>query len=468
MTSGDEPYWCRYRNCNLPVAGDGVRTLTRRVSLAVLISVLLLTAGCQPSTQFPDQPVTIICPWAAGGGTDRISRQMAVFLERELGVPVNVINATGGSGVTGHTRGALARADGHTLTMLTVELSMLHWRGLTTLTHQDFAPLMLLNRDDAAVFVRADSPLHTLDDLEAAIRSQTGKLKASGTAQGGVWHVAVAGWLVARGMTPGDANWISINGAGPSLQELLANGVDFVCCALPEADALYAGGQIRCLGVMADQRVASYPAVPTFREQGHDWSLAGWRGLGAPRETPPERLAVISAALDRIVASDDFRSFMDQSGFYATIEDPDTFRTTLQRQDQLFGDLLTGPAFRSVSDDHFGPYLFPSATAALLLLTGAVVFRDIRRTAVAGETPVDAQGSWRGAIAVLLAAIFYLLAAESLGFVLTATVMLSSLMWLLQVRPWVAVTVSVIASGLVWLVFSVGLRVPLPRGWLGW
>src|SRR5690554_6349909 len=71
--------------------------------------------------EFPDRPVMLICPWAAGGGTDRVARQVAVGLEQELGVPVNVVNATGASGVTGHTRGALARPDGYTITLATAE-----------------------------------------------------------------------------------------------------------------------------------------------------------------------------------------------------------------------------------------------------------------------------------------------------------------------------------------------------------
>src|SRR5690606_48275 len=94
-----------------------------------IIGLLLVAFGCSAEQEFPDQPIALICPWSAGGGTDRVARQVAAQLEAELGVPVNVINAVGGSGVTGHTRGAVARPDGYTLTMITVELSMLHWRG---------------------------------------------------------------------------------------------------------------------------------------------------------------------------------------------------------------------------------------------------------------------------------------------------------------------------------------------------
>ena len=120
------------------------------MTLRVLLGLLVLVfTGCDRKGAFPNRPITLICPWSAGGGTDSISRHMAILLEQDLGVPVNVVNATGGSGVTGHTRGVIARPDGYTMTMVTVELSMLHWRGLTNISYQDFKPVIMLNQDAA-------------------------------------------------------------------------------------------------------------------------------------------------------------------------------------------------------------------------------------------------------------------------------------------------------------------------------
>ena len=86
-----------------------MRTL---LSCLIFLSSLVGAIGCQDRGSYPERPIVLICPWSAGGGTDRVSRQIAAQLERDLGVPVNVVNATGGAGVTGHTRGALARPDG--------------------------------------------------------------------------------------------------------------------------------------------------------------------------------------------------------------------------------------------------------------------------------------------------------------------------------------------------------------------
>lgn len=435
-----------------------------RVAL-ITSTVLLLVSGCGQERRFPHQPIIIICPWSAGGGTDRVSRQVAAQLEKKLGVPVNVINATGGSGVTGHTRGARARPDGYTLTMVTVELNMLHWRGLTSVNYRDFEPLVLINRDSAALFVRSDSPFSSLDDLQSAIAAEPGKLKASGTAFGGIWHVALAGWLNSQGLDPMAATWISINGAGPSLQELNASGVDVVCCSLPEADAMLAGKQVRCLGVMADERVPGFGEVPTFREQGHPWAIAGWRGMAAPNGLPAERLQVLTSALRDVAHSTELAAFMSGAGFNLSIEGPTAFAETLAHQDEIFRDVLTGPALSSINEEHFGPMIFPTAIALLLLLTAGSVAWQSRRTP---KQVNEMAASILPMATVMGAAIFYLLSAEWLGFILTAAMLVGGLLIFFRVRLRLALPLAAIVSVCVYQIFAVGLRVPLPRGLFGW
>ncbi|MGH7128461.1 MAG: tripartite tricarboxylate transporter substrate-binding protein, partial [Planctomycetaceae bacterium] len=137
-----------------------------------MLALAALPAGCADRGDYPNRPITLVVPWAVGGGTDRVSRQMAVHLEQELGVPVNVVNATGGRGVTGHSRGLRARPDGYTLAMMTVELNMLHHQDLTRINWRDSRPLMSVNEDAAALFVRSDAPWSTLQELEEEIRTR--------------------------------------------------------------------------------------------------------------------------------------------------------------------------------------------------------------------------------------------------------------------------------------------------------
>lgn len=431
----------------------------------------IAAVACSGGQRFPQGPILLICPWAAGGGTDRVARQIAALLEQDLGVPVNVVNVTGGDGVTGHSRGALARADGHTLTLVTVEIASLHWRGMTNISHRDFAPVGLVNRDAAAVFVRADAPWRTLRDLEQTIRERPRTLRASGTATAGIWHLAVAGWLATAGLQPTDVIWVSIAGSAPSLQELLAGGLDVVSCSLAEAQALLAAGRIRSLGVMSEARLPQFPAVPTFRELGADWTLGTIRGVAAPKDTPSERVGVLADALKRVVESDAYQSAMRRGGFTSSYEDPAQFARTLEATDERLGALLTSEAFRGLETTRFGPMFFPGLLiAALALVSGALLLT--RRGRAADRDPrepvaVGPNASWRSAEVLLWIAV-YLALAETLGFVLTAAMLLLVYLLRLGTRPRVAAPLTLALVPVVYHLFAVILRVPLPRGILGW
>ena len=436
-----------------------------RAALVVLMGILLV--GCRGDASFPNRPITLICPWSAGGGSDRVARQIASQLERELGVPVNVINATGGGGVTGHTRGAQARPDGYTLTLITAELTMLHWRGLTNITYEDFQPLALVNRDNAALFVREEAPWSSLGELEQAIRAQPGDLKASGTAFGGIWHLSLAGWLIEMGLSPDAVTWVSLDGSAPSLQELMAGGVSIVACSVPEAQSLLEADRIRSLGVMAPERLPGYPEIPTFAEQGADWTSGTWRGLALPEGVPDERAQALADAVQQVISSDEYRSFLQSAGFGPPDLPADRFEAFLQRQDEQNGAVLTSEAFAAVQSQQYGPWLFPSIVIGLLALTIAPLGWAGRLTVPAEAQELTRSGVARVSIAVAAVA-FYIVAAEMLGYILTMALLLAVLFWRYRTRWQVAVPIIAILVPLTYQLFAVYLRVPLPWGWLGW
>jgi putative tricarboxylic transport membrane protein len=444
-----------------------MQSLSRQFVLFTAIALGAFCCGCRGRDVYPNGPVVLICPWSAGGGTDRVSRQVGSLLEQELGVPVNVVNATGGAGVTGHTRGALARPDGYTVTMVTVEINMLHWRGLTNISHLDYEPVGLLNRDAAAVFVREDAPWQDLDQLEEQIRKNPGKVKASGTAQGGIWHLGFAGWLDHQGIDPGDAIWVSINGSAPSLQELIAGGIEVACCSLPEAQALLDAGRIRCLGVMADERIQEYPDVPTFREQGVDWTISGWRGICLPKGCPPEVRERLAAALQSVARSREFCDFMQNAGFAVTWQPADRFAITMQNDDQQLGQLLTSEAMQSMQRERFGPMLFPTVLAILggAVFLGLIATGQLKRSSQAKPLSPGDVGRLTEIVVWVVA---YVVLAETVGFLLTAGPLVVLLMLRLGNRRLVSVAVGIMVVVVTYQLFAVAFRVPLPRGWLGW
>jgi tripartite-type tricarboxylate transporter receptor subunit TctC len=293
--------------------------LTRR-TFAASAAAAAAAAGLRPSFAqgaYPSRPVTMIVPWGAGGGTDATARIVAAILEKDLGQPINVVNRTGGSGVVGHSAIATAPADGYTIGMITVEISMMHWQGLTELNPTSYTPLALMNEDPPGVQVKADSPYKTVKDLADAIKSNPpGKFKASGTGQGGIWHLALVGWLQAMGLKADHVPWVPSNGAAPAMQDLAAGGIDIVTCSVPEARAMLDAGKARSLAVMAPQRNPAFKDVPTLKEaMGIDYNTGAWRGIAAPKGLPPEMATKLTAALKKAYDSKEFKDFMSARGF---------------------------------------------------------------------------------------------------------------------------------------------------------
>src|SRR5204863_7678804 len=217
-----------------------------------ILGALLVIAATTAQAQYPQRPVQLIVPWGAGGGTDATARIIAALLEKELKQPFNVVNRTGGSGVVGHDAIARAPADGYTIGLITVEITMMHHVGLTQLKHTDYTPIGLVNADPAAINVRSDSPYKSVKDLLAAIKANPGKMKASGTGQGGIWHLAIAGLLKEQGIDPNALPWVPSNGAAPGMQDMIAGGVDVVPCSIPEARRMIDAGKARALAILHD------------------------------------------------------------------------------------------------------------------------------------------------------------------------------------------------------------------------
>lgn len=474
-------------NCFVQNSPTRIGELRLLVLTSLLMTMLGALSGCHQSSEYPSRPVTLVCPWAVGGGTDRVSRQMAVFLESELGTPVNVVNATGGQGVTGHSRGIRSKPDGYTISMMTLELSMLHWRNLTDLTWDDSAPLMSLNEDPAALFVKSDSDFQTVKDLEAAIKDRPGELKASGTAALAAWHLALAGWLISLDQNPTDVIWMPSQGSAPSLQELMTGDLDLVCCSLPEAKSLLVSGDIRCLGVMADKRQASddFKDYPTLKEQGSDWTLTGWRGLGVAKKTPQKIQDKLVAVLKRIVCGDarvngeSWTEFMDNQGFDHTSRPTTEFAEFLKRNDELFGKILNRPEFQSVQSGPVGPNVFPAIAGGMFGLSLIAILMGARRRPNVTEEPSTQQASvqsacvqensaspraWLLSGSVVAAVAFHMLAADVLGFVVTSAIILFVTTKLLGARILTSAVVAMVASVGIYQLFSGLLRVPLPIG----
>src|SRR6476660_10408610 len=321
--------------------------LNRRAFLASTAAVsaaagLGLKPALAQAAWKPSRPVTMVVPWAAGGGTDATARIIGAIMEKEIGQPVNVVNRTGGSGVVGHSAIATETPDGYTIGLLTVESSMMHWQGLSQLAPKSYTPLALMHEDPPGVTVAANSPYKTVKELADAIKAApAGKFKASGTGQGGIWHLALVGWMQAMGLAPNHVAWVPSNGAAPAMQDLSAGGLDLTTCSVPEARAIIEAGKARSLALMASARNPAFPDVPTLKEaMGIDYSTGAWRGIAGPKGLPADVSAKLTASLKKVYDSKEFKEFMSNRGFGTVWGDAAEFATFMDKGDAQMGDAM--------------------------------------------------------------------------------------------------------------------------------
>jgi tripartite-type tricarboxylate transporter receptor subunit TctC len=316
--------------------------INRRTVLAGAAAGLGMPGVARAQGKYPSRPVTVVCPWGAGGGTDATARIIASLLEKDLGQPFNVVNRTGGSGVVGHSAIATPAPDGYNIGMITVEITMMHHQGLTDLNPTSYTPLALLNIDPPGVQVNNSSPYKTIKELADAVKAApAGKFKASGTGQGGIWHLALVGWLTAMGLKPDHVAWVPSNGAAPAMQDLAANGIDIVTCSVPEAKAMIDAGRARSLAIMAPERNPQFKDVPTLKEGiGVDFSVGAWRGIAGPKNMPADVVATLTAALKKAYDSKEYQDFMSSRGFGVTWADGPGFAKFMADGDKVMASAM--------------------------------------------------------------------------------------------------------------------------------
>jgi tripartite-type tricarboxylate transporter receptor subunit TctC len=189
--------------------------------------------------------------------------------------------------------------------------------------------------------VRADSAFQNLGDLLQAIKANPGKYKGSGTAQGGIWHVALAGLLDEQQIPPSAVVWIPSNGSAPALIDLVAGGADIVVAALAEARSLIDAGKVKSLAVLDDKPSSLYPAVPIASQSiATKWMMGAWRGIAAPANLPAEIAARLQAAVKNAYESQEYKDFIATRGFGMRWADPDEFARFLAMSDQQMGAVM--------------------------------------------------------------------------------------------------------------------------------
>ena len=246
--------------------------------------------------QFPAKEVSIIIPYAPGGATDLVFRALAASSQKYLGKAVVVINRAGGGGAVGFTEAAQAKPDGYTLASVITPVTILPHQVKTAFTYQSFEPIINVVLDPAMLQVRADAPWKTLQEFLAYAGKNPGMITVGNSGAGGGVHLIALAFEKAAGVK---FNHIPFAGGGPSVTALLGGHVHAVSVSPPEGIAHVKAGKLRIIALFSESRMPDFPNVPTVREQGINFTMSQWRGLAAPKGTPPQVIKVLHDAFKR-------------------------------------------------------------------------------------------------------------------------------------------------------------------------
>lgn len=302
-------------------------SIFKRIISSSIVCLLLIT-GHAVAQDFPRKNVTLICPWAAGGGTDTLLRGLARNSEPFLGKNITVINRAGGAGAIGHASGVNARRDGYTVTMVTFDILTLPPQKLVPFTYENFDMLMRVNMDPSAITVPADAPYNTIEEFIAYAKANPGKVKVGHAGPGTAWHLA--GSIFAK-ETGTDLSYVPYNGAAPAVTALVGKHIQAVTVSPAEVRSQVEGGLLKILAVMNDERLPGFEDVPTLKEKGIDVSFGTWRGLGVPKNTPEDVRQILHDAFKKGMETEDFKKFAADMGLGLSYMSADDFTNDLKK-----------------------------------------------------------------------------------------------------------------------------------------
>ena len=316
---------------------------TISILLTSIVAGTAFSAAATVAQDYPNQPITIVVPFSAGGPTDTVTRLVAQAMSEDLGQQVVVQNVGGAGGTLGAGQVAAAANDGYTL--------LLHHIGMSTAPalytslpydpQADFAPIGLVTEVPMTIVARKDFEPATLEDL-------IGHVKAEGEnityANAGIGAASQLCGLLFMDALDTRMTEVPYQGTGPAMTDLLGGQIDMMCDQTTNTTSQIQAGEIKAYAVTTPERIAVLPDVPTMAEGGiENFELAIWHGLYAPAGTDPAILERLTKSLQVALTNENVGSSFAELGTYpvATSEaTPDALANKLASQIALWAEVI--------------------------------------------------------------------------------------------------------------------------------
>jgi tripartite-type tricarboxylate transporter receptor subunit TctC len=306
----------------------------------LLLGTVLLAAFSVHAQPYPNHPIKIIVPYAAGGAVDIVARTIGAPLAEALAQPVIVDNRPGASANIGMEMAAKSPPDGYVLLMASngIATNMALFPHLAFDGRRDFAPIAKIGYAPLVIVVPASSPAKSLKDLIAMAKAEPGKLTYASAGNGSSGHLA--GELL-KATAKIDVLHVPYKGGAPAITDLLGERISFMPINPVEVIAHIRGGRLRALAVASDRRLPLLPDVPTVAEAGlTGYEASVWWGLVAPANTSPEIVRTLNAETNKALANPAIANKLGDLGVVVTRGAPDQFGAFIKSQTELWSNLI--------------------------------------------------------------------------------------------------------------------------------
>jgi len=266
----------------------------------LIVGLIVLHALTLPAVaQYPNKPITVIVPFAAGGPTDVVTRLVCEHMSRTLGQPIIVENVGGAGGTLGMTRAAQAQSSGYTIAvgnMGTQSAAPALYPNLKYDPAKSFAQVGVVNFTPQAIVAKKNTAATNLKDFINYLQANSSNLTYGHAGVGSIAHVSGLVFNAKFGLKP---TLVPYRGTGPAIQDLVAGQLDYMVDQSLNVIPQILGGTIKAYAIAAPERLPSLPNVPTTGESGVDFIFRAWNAMVAPHGTPNEIVHKLANALDK-------------------------------------------------------------------------------------------------------------------------------------------------------------------------